>query len=79
MLEGLLRQIRSSHTPTHHHFSDKVARGEPNDQANHHACKDRDDRLMDRPNPLDLEIVRGDQSADEENAEDAETPSGCFS
>jgi hypothetical protein len=37
--------------------------------------KDRDDRLMNRSNLSDLEVVRRDQGSDEQNAENTETPS----
>jgi hypothetical protein len=41
--------------------------------------KDRNDRLVHSPDPLNLEVVRCDECSDEEDAEDTKSPSGCVS
>ena len=56
-----------------------MPRTKPYDQPPDHPRKDRHDRLVYRADPLHLEVVRGDEGADEEDAEDAESPSGRFS
>jgi hypothetical protein len=68
-----------SRRATHHHFPDEMSRTQPYDQPHHHSRKDGDDRLVHCPDALDLEVVRCDECADEEDAEDAEAPSGGVS
>jgi hypothetical protein len=53
-----------------------MSRTQPYDQPHYHPRKNRDDRLVHCPDALDLEVVRCDECADEEDAEDAEAPSG---
>jgi hypothetical protein len=53
-----------------------MPRTQPYDQPHHHPRKDGYDRLVHCPDALDLEVVRSDECADEEDAEDAEAPSG---
>ena len=52
-----------------------MTRTEPDDQTDHHARKDRHDRLVYRANTLDLEIVGCDEGANQKETEDTQAPS----
>lgn len=56
-----------------------MPRTQADDQADYHARHDGDDRLVNGANALDLQVVRGDEGADEEEAEDAQAPPVRFS
>ena len=57
-------------SPTHQHFPDQVSWCQPYDQADHHPCDNRNDRFVNCPDSFDLEVIGGDEGANEEHTED---------
>lgn len=55
-----------------------MARSEPNDKPNNHAREDRHNSLMHGPYAFDLEVVRGEEGEDEQDADDEERPAAVL-